>query len=80
MIAMCTMVIHLKDIFVFDLYFQLVYGTLFIQSVYAGRYLSQGNLRDANILMDEIKKQLESKKPTFPESDLIKFVEYLLQT
>lgn len=43
-------------------------------------YLSQGNLRDANYLMDEIIKQMNSKKAAFPESDLIKFIEYLLET
>lgn len=44
------------------------------------RYLSLGNLRDANILMDEIKKQVESKKLEFPKSDLMQFINYLLQT
>ncbi|XP_072980051.1 protein GET4 [Typha angustifolia] len=43
-------------------------------------YLSQGNLRDANYLMDELKKLLESKELEFPQSDLIQFIEYLLQT
>ncbi|KAK9913298.1 hypothetical protein M0R45_037120 [Rubus argutus] len=43
-------------------------------------YLSLGNLRDANILMDEIKKQVESKKLEFPKSDLMQFINYLLQT
>ena len=39
-----------------------------------------GNLRDANYLMDEIKKQLESNQLDFPQSDLIQFIIYLLQT
>ncbi|GMY08713.1 protein GET4 isoform X1 [Fagus crenata] len=43
-------------------------------------YLSLGNLRDANYLMDEIKKQVESKQLDFPQSDLIQFIIYLLQT
>ncbi|XP_026660311.2 Golgi to ER traffic protein 4 homolog isoform X2 [Phoenix dactylifera] len=43
-------------------------------------YLSQGNLRDANYLMDELKKQLESKQLDFPCSDLTQFIEYLLRT
>ncbi|KAE8124776.1 hypothetical protein FH972_019630 [Carpinus fangiana] len=43
-------------------------------------YLSAGNLRDANCLMDEIKKQVESKQLEFPQSDLIQFIVYLLQT
>ncbi|CAN6568637.1 unnamed protein product [Malus baccata var. baccata] len=43
-------------------------------------YLSVGNLRDANILMDEIKKQVESKQLDFPESYLIEFINFLLQT
>jgi len=30
--------------------------------------------------MDEIKKQLESKNSALPQSDLIKFIEYLLET
>lgn len=43
-------------------------------------YLAMGNLRDANYLMDEIKKQLESNQHDFPQSDLIQFIIYLLQT
>ncbi|XP_059628257.1 protein GET4 [Cornus florida] len=43
-------------------------------------YLSLGNLRDANHLMDEIKKQVKSKQVDFPQSDLIQFVSYLLLT
>ncbi|XP_017700775.2 Golgi to ER traffic protein 4 homolog isoform X2 [Phoenix dactylifera] len=43
-------------------------------------YLSQGNLRDANYLTDELKKQLESQQFDFPRSDLTQFIEYLLQT
>lgn len=38
-------------------------------------YLSLGNLRDANCLLDELRKQLE-----LPHSDLIQFVTYILQT
>ncbi|KAE9467137.1 hypothetical protein C3L33_00956, partial [Rhododendron williamsianum] len=34
-------------------------------------YLSHGNLRDANCLMDELKKQLKGKDLDFPKSDLI---------
>lgn len=44
-----------------------------------GRYLSSGNLRDANNLLDEIKQQLESKQQDFPKSDLMQFIGYLLQ-
>ncbi|XP_043712751.1 protein GET4 [Telopea speciosissima] len=43
-------------------------------------YLSLGNLRDANYLMDEIKNQLESKNLEFPHSDLTQFIIYLLRT
>ncbi|KAK9282621.1 hypothetical protein L1049_010839 [Liquidambar formosana] len=43
-------------------------------------YLSIGNLRDANYLMDEVKKLVESQQLEFPQSDLIQFVTYLLQT
>ncbi|KAF8402572.1 hypothetical protein HHK36_010658 [Tetracentron sinense] len=43
-------------------------------------YLSLGNLRDANFLMDEVIKQVEAKKIDFPHSDLIQFIIYLLQT
>ncbi|KAK4580881.1 hypothetical protein RGQ29_024506 [Quercus rubra] len=43
-------------------------------------YLAMGNLRDVNYLMDEIKKQLESNQLVFPQSDLIQFIIYLLQT
>ncbi|KAH0856516.1 hypothetical protein HID58_084777 [Brassica napus] len=39
-------------------------------------YLSMGNMKDANILMDEIKKQAE----TLSESDLLQFITYLLET
>lgn len=43
-------------------------------------YLSLGNLRDANYLMDEVKKQVESKELEYPESDLTEFIDYLLLT
>lgn len=43
-------------------------------------YLASGNMRDANCLVDEFKKQVESKKLEFPQSKLIQFVIYLLQT
>ncbi|CAN0825372.1 Protein GET4 [Linum grandiflorum] len=43
-------------------------------------YLSMGNMRDANFLLDEVKKQAEAKKLEFPQSDLIYFISYLLQT
>nr|QXR02100.1 guided entry of tail-anchored proteins 4 [Saccharum hybrid cultivar] len=43
-------------------------------------YLSQGNLRDANLLMDEMKEQLKSANSDFPKTDLIQFIKYLLPT
>ncbi|KAG6627665.1 protein GET4 [Carya illinoinensis] len=43
-------------------------------------YVASGNLRDANYLMDEIKKEVASKQLDFPQSDLIQFIIYLLQT
>ncbi|XP_058204667.1 protein GET4 [Rhododendron vialii] len=43
-------------------------------------YLSHGNLRDANCLMDELKKQLKGKDLDFPKSDLIQLINFLLQT
>ncbi|TVU21713.1 hypothetical protein EJB05_31367 [Eragrostis curvula] len=43
-------------------------------------YLSQGNLRDANLLMDELKAQLKSADLEFPKTDLIQFIKYLLPT
>ncbi|OVA02801.1 Uncharacterized protein family UPF0363 [Macleaya cordata] len=43
-------------------------------------YLSLRNLRDANNLLDEIRKQAESDQLEFPQSDLLQFIEYLLQT
>uniref|UniRef100_A0A7C9DZZ2 Golgi to ER traffic protein 4 n=1 Tax=Opuntia streptacantha TaxID=393608 RepID=A0A7C9DZZ2_OPUST len=43
-------------------------------------YLALGNMKDANYLMDEVKKQVESKGHEFPSSDLIQFIKYLLQT
>lgn len=44
------------------------------------RYLSVGNLRDANNIMDEIKKLAWAKELEFPESELMRFIDYLLQT
>ncbi|KAK8542207.1 hypothetical protein V6N12_014810 [Hibiscus sabdariffa] len=43
-------------------------------------YLSMGNLQDANYLMDELKRQMESQELDFPESDLIQFITFLLLT
>lgn len=44
-------------------------------------YLAMGNLRDANCLMDEVKKQVESSsKIEIPKSDLMRFINYLLPT
>ncbi|XAR72088.1 hypothetical protein NMG60_11018603 [Bertholletia excelsa] len=43
-------------------------------------YLSLGNLRDANRLMDEIKVQVKAKHLEFPQSDLLQFIRYLLLT
>ncbi|XP_031378051.1 Golgi to ER traffic protein 4 homolog [Punica granatum] len=42
-------------------------------------YLALGNLRDANDLLDEIKKQVESKNLELPSSELMQFIQYLLQ-
>jgi len=39
-----------------------------------------GNMKDANFMMDEIKKQAETKNPELSESDLIQFISYLLET
>ncbi|KAL2324748.1 hypothetical protein Fmac_023806 [Flemingia macrophylla] len=44
------------------------------------RYLSSGNLKYANILMEEIKKQTESAEVVFPRTELMQFINYLLQT
>ncbi|XP_051140078.1 protein GET4 [Andrographis paniculata] len=43
-------------------------------------YLALGNLRDANILMDDIKKQVQSREVDFPQSELMEFIGYLLRT
>nr|KJB78898.1 hypothetical protein B456_013G025000 [Gossypium raimondii] len=43
-------------------------------------YLSMGNLRDANCLMNELKRQVESQELDFPESDLVQFITFLLLT
>ncbi|KAL9263578.1 GET4-like protein [Drosera capensis] len=43
-------------------------------------YLSQGNLRDADYIMDEFKKKMDSEELDFSESELIQFIVYLLQT
>ncbi|KAG0462983.1 hypothetical protein HPP92_021459 [Vanilla planifolia] len=42
-------------------------------------YLSQGNLRDANKLMNELRNLLKMKQQSLPKSDLIQFVVYLLE-
>ncbi|KAL9273481.1 GET4-like protein [Drosera capensis] len=51
-----------------------------IRMVDALKYLSQGSLRDANYIMDEIKKKMDSEELDFSESELIQFIVYLLQT
>lgn len=43
-------------------------------------YLSLGNLRDANFLMDDMKKQVQFQEFDFPRSELMQFIIYLLQT
>ncbi|XP_047336714.1 protein GET4 [Impatiens glandulifera] len=43
-------------------------------------YLSLGNLRDANYVMDEIEKQVKDKEQDFNDSELLHFVKYLLLT
>ncbi|QHO21098.1 uncharacterized protein DS421_11g343700 [Arachis hypogaea] len=40
----------------------------------------QGNLRDANLLVEEVKTQIESTEIEFPKSELMQFITYLLQT
>ncbi|CAK8569352.1 unnamed protein product [Lathyrus sativus] len=42
--------------------------------------LSLGNLKDANILVDEIKKQTQASEVEFPKTDLMQFINFLLQT
>ena len=37
-----------------------------------------GNWRDANYLMDEVKKQVESTELDLSKSDLMQFITYLL--
>ncbi|CAA2970171.1 Golgi to ER traffic 4 homolog [Olea europaea subsp. europaea] len=43
-------------------------------------YLSLGNLRDANILIDEMKKQVQSEEIEFPPTELMQLTNYLLLT
>ncbi|GFP80543.1 golgi to er traffic protein 4 homolog [Phtheirospermum japonicum] len=43
-------------------------------------YLAVGNLRDANILMDEMKKKVQFQDIDFPRSELMELVNYLLKT
>ncbi|XP_022156655.1 Golgi to ER traffic protein 4 homolog [Momordica charantia] len=43
-------------------------------------YLSLGNLRDANHIIDELKKREESEGLEFPDSELMEFIMYLLLT
>ncbi|KAK7279695.1 hypothetical protein RJT34_24752 [Clitoria ternatea] len=44
------------------------------------RYLSFGNLKDANILIEEIQKLIESAEVEFPKTELMQFIKFLLQT
>ncbi|KAK7268189.1 hypothetical protein RIF29_20880 [Crotalaria pallida] len=44
------------------------------------RYLCLGNLKDANVFMEEIKKQVESAEVQFPQTDMTQFASFLLQT
>lgn len=44
------------------------------------RYLSLGNLGDANDLVDEVQKQMQDKELDYPHSELIEFINYLLET
>lgn len=57
---------------------EIFLATNFLMGLF--RYLSLGNLRDANGLMDEVKKQMLSKELDFPQSELIQFINYLLLT
>ncbi|CAI8601607.1 unnamed protein product [Vicia faba] len=43
-------------------------------------YLSLRNLKDANILVDAIKKQTQASEVEFPKTDLMQFINFLLQT
>ncbi|EPS67295.1 hypothetical protein M569_07481, partial [Genlisea aurea] len=43
-------------------------------------YSAQGNLRDANIFMDDLKKQVRISEVDFPRSELMQFTDYLLKT
>ncbi|KAK6150769.1 hypothetical protein DH2020_015701 [Rehmannia glutinosa] len=43
-------------------------------------YLSLGNLRDANVLMDEMKRQVQFRDVNFPRSELMQLINYLLHT
>lgn len=56
----------------------LIVVLIFLSCSY--RYLALGNLRDANVLMDEIKMQVEAKQLEFPKSDLMQFINFLLET
>ncbi|XP_028782851.1 Golgi to ER traffic protein 4 homolog [Neltuma alba] len=44
------------------------------------RYLSSGNLKDAKILMEVIKREAEAADIEFPQTDLMQFVSFLLPT
>ncbi|KAL6503064.1 hypothetical protein OROHE_023928 [Orobanche hederae] len=43
-------------------------------------YLALGNLRDANVLMDEMRKKVQFQDFDFPQSELMQLVNYLLKT
>ncbi|KAK7343831.1 hypothetical protein VNO77_12884 [Canavalia gladiata] len=44
------------------------------------RYVSSGNLKDANILMEEIKKQVQTAEIELPKTELMQFINFLLPT
>ncbi|KAI4352893.1 hypothetical protein L6164_007101 [Bauhinia variegata] len=44
------------------------------------RYLSAGNLRDANMILEEINNQIHSTEIEFPQTELTVFISFLLQT
>ncbi|CAA0842600.1 Unknown protein [Striga hermonthica] len=43
-------------------------------------YLALGNLRDANVLVDEMKKKVQFQDVNFPQSEIMEFIGYLLKT
>lgn len=60
-------------------FFLLKYIFIKNKSYFCIRYLSLGNMGDATDFLDEITSQVEAKGLELPASDLMEFIEYLME-